>query len=93
MATSKMSAKGQILIPEQLRRNLGLKAGGKVQLIEEGSRLVVTPAAEDPIATATGFLTGKFSLIDDLRSEHRNGLVHEIGRKFSPKKHSRKPAQ
>ena len=77
MSVSHISAKGQILIPRQLRRKLGFKAGGKVQLFEEGGRLVVTPAAEDPIAAATGFLTGKFSLTDDLRRERREEALRE----------------
>jgi len=71
MAVSQMSSKGQILIPRQLRRKLGFKSGGKVQIVEEGGRLIVTPAAEDPIAAATGFLTGKFSLTDDLKREQQ----------------------
>lgn len=71
MAVSQISSKGQILIPKQLRRKLGFKSGGKVQIVEDGGRLIVTPAAEDPIAAATGFLTGKFILTDDLRREHQ----------------------
>ena len=71
MPVSRISEKGQILIPRQLRRKLGFKPGGKVQLIEEGGRLVVTPAADDPIAAATGFLAGRFSLTADLQREHR----------------------
>jgi len=77
MPVSHMSAKGQILIPRQLRRKLGFKAGGKVQLIEEGGRLVIAPAPEDPIAAATGFLTGTFSLTDDLQREHREEARRE----------------
>lgn len=77
MPVSKISAKGQILIPRQLRRKLGFKAGGKVQLIEEGGRLVIAPAADDPIAAAAGFLTGKFSLTDALRREHREEARRE----------------
>ncbi len=77
MPVSHMSEKGQILIPRQLRRKLGFKPGGKVQLIEEEGRLVVTPAADDPIAAATGFLTGKFSLTADLRREHKEEARRE----------------
>ncbi len=77
MPVSHMSEKGQILIPRQLRRKLGFKPGGKVQLIEEGGRLVVTPSPEDPIAAATGFLTGKFSLTADLRRDHREEARRE----------------
>jgi hypothetical protein len=47
------------------------KAGGKVRLIEEGGRLVISPGSDNSIAAATGFLTGKFSLTDDLRHEHQ----------------------
>ena len=77
MAVSQISSKGQILIPRQLRRKLGFKTGGKVQLIEEGGRLIITPAADDPIAAATGFLTGKFSLTDDLRRERQEEARRE----------------
>lgn len=83
MSVSHISEKGQILIPRQLRRKLGFKPGGKVQLIEEGGRLVITPAAEDPIAAATGFLTGRFSLTADLRREHRQEARRE--RKARPR--------
>jgi AbrB family looped-hinge helix DNA binding protein len=83
MPVSQISAKGQILIPRQLRRKLGLKAGGKVQLIEEGGRLVIAPAPDDPIAAATGFLTGKFSLTADLQREHREEARRE--RKARPR--------
>jgi len=71
MSVSHMSDKGQILIPRKLRHKLGFTPGGKVQLVEENGRLIVTPAADDPIAAATGFLTGKFSLTADLQREHR----------------------
>lgn len=83
MPVSHISQKGQILIPRQLRRKLGFKPGGKVQLIEEGGRLVVTPAPEDPIAAATGFLTGTFSLTADLQREHREEARRE--RKARPR--------
>ena len=77
MSVAQISSKGQILIPRQLRRKLGLKAGGKVQLIEEGGRLVIAPAPDDPIAAATGFLTGKFSLTGELLREHREEARRE----------------
>jgi len=93
MPLSKISSKGQILIPHQLRRKLGFKAGGKVQLIEEGGRLVIAPAADDSIAAATGFLIGKFSLTDDLRREHQKELQHRISRRSSPRKPATTPAQ
>lgn len=77
MAVTQLSEKGQILIPKQLRNKLGLKPGGKVQLLEEEGRLVLTAVPPDPIAAATGFLAGPFSLKKDLEREHREETRRE----------------
>jgi AbrB family looped-hinge helix DNA binding protein len=70
MSVTHLTAKGQILVPRNLRRKLGIRPGGKVHLAEEEGRLVLTPVPPDPIQAATGFLKGKFSLTSDLRREH-----------------------
>lgn len=83
MSVTHLSQKGQILVPKQLRRKIGLKPGGKVHLAEEKGRIVVTPVPPDPIQAATGFLKGKFSLTADLRREHREEARRE--RKARPR--------
>jgi AbrB family looped-hinge helix DNA binding protein len=83
MAVTQLSEKGQILIPKQLRRKLGLKPGSKVQLSEEKGRLVLSPVPDDPIAAVAGFLEGDYSLTADLRREHREELERE--RKARPR--------
>jgi AbrB family looped-hinge helix DNA binding protein len=77
MSVTQLTAKGQILVPRQLRRKLGLKPGGKVHLAEEEGRLVLTPVPADPIETATGFLKGRFSLTQDLLREHQEEARRE----------------
>ena len=77
MSVAHLSPKGQILVPKHLRRKLGLKPGGKVHLAEEEGRLVLTPVPPDPIAIATGFLKGKYSLTRDLLREHREKARRE----------------
>ena len=77
MSVAHLSQKGQILVPKQLRRKLGLRPGGKVHMAEEEGRLVVTPVPAVPIQAATGFLKGKFSLTADLRREHREEARRE----------------
>ena len=45
-ATTKMSSKGQVVIPEEIRNALGLKAGSKFVVVGEGDVVilkVVTP--------------------------------------------------
>ncbi|TLY18939.1 MAG: AbrB/MazE/SpoVT family DNA-binding domain-containing protein [Nitrospirae bacterium] len=83
MAIIQISTKGQVLIPRQLRRKFGFKPGEKVQLTEEDGRLVITAVPPDPIAAATGFLKGRFSLTADLRREHRDEARRE--RKARPR--------
>lgn len=77
MSLTQITPKGQILVPKGLRRKLGLKAGGKVHLAEDNGRLIMTPVPADPIAAATGFLEGKFSLTGDLLREHRQEARRE----------------
>ena len=72
MSVAQLMPRGQILVPKNLRRKLGLKPGGKVHMAEDDGRLILTPVPADPIEAATGFLKGKFSLTQDLRREHRN---------------------
>ncbi|NJD69597.1 MAG: AbrB family transcriptional regulator [Candidatus Methylomirabilota bacterium] len=78
MPITQLSQKGQVLVPKAIRRKLGLKPGAKVQLTEEEGRLILSPVPTDPIAAATGFLTGSFSLTGDLRQEHREELRRTI---------------
>ncbi len=66
-----ISPKGQVLIPKRLREKYGVKAGGKVQIIEEIEGIMIKPVPDDPIIAACGFLKGDFSLIEDLLEEHR----------------------
>lgn len=77
MAVTQLSGKGQVLIPKHLRKKLGFKPGGKVQLAEEEGRLILTAVPADPIAAATGFLKGEFSLTQDLRREHQEEVRRE----------------
>jgi AbrB family looped-hinge helix DNA binding protein len=77
MPITHLSEKGQVLIPKALRHKFGLRPGAKVQLAEEAGRLVLSPVPPDPIAAATGFLEGTFSLTADLRREHREDIHRE----------------
>lgn len=62
MPITRLSEKGQVLIPKALRRKFGLKPGASIQWVAEEGRLVLSPVPPDPIAAATSFLKGRFSL-------------------------------
>lgn len=42
---SRVTSKGQVTIPIEMRRKLGIKDGDKVVFIEEGDRIVIANAA------------------------------------------------
>jgi AbrB family looped-hinge helix DNA binding protein len=70
MAIVKTYAKGQIIIPKNLRVKLGIKPGAKVSLRLVDDHLEIRPLPDDPIE----FLTGIFkdhprSLSDELLKE------------------------
>ena len=46
MEVAKITARGQITIPIDIRKKLGVKEGDKVIFIEEGGRIVVANAAK-----------------------------------------------
>ena len=54
---STVSEKGQITVPKRLRERLGIHPGDRLELVEDGGRLVVTKTVqEDPVAAVYGIL-------------------------------------
>jgi AbrB family looped-hinge helix DNA binding protein len=45
-ATTRLSAKGQVVIPADVRRALGLKAGQTLQVRQAGGGVMLTPVLE-----------------------------------------------
>lgn len=43
MNTVKVSPKFQIVIPEEVRKSMGIKAGEKIQVIQYGDRIELIP--------------------------------------------------
>ena len=52
----KISSKGQVVIPAQLREQFGIKKGTRATWREENGRLVLTPITERRIREAMGCL-------------------------------------
>lgn len=59
MQTLRITAKGQITIPAELRKRLGIRAGTRVNWIEEQGRLVLIPMTARGIKEIMGFLKPK----------------------------------
>jgi antitoxin PrlF len=57
-ASSKISSKGQVTVPQEIRRRLGVRAGDRVEFAVERGQVVLKPVrgAEDPLAKYVGAL-------------------------------------
>jgi AbrB family looped-hinge helix DNA binding protein len=66
------TSKGQLVIPAELRRKHGIKAGTKVCFLEDQfGRIILQPVTEDYIARVRGCLAGGPELVKSWLREHR----------------------
>jgi len=76
-----ITRKGQIVIPVSLRRKYGLRKGSRVQVHEEGGRIVVQPLTPECVEAKLDRLYGALRglpLVQDL-AEERALLVFDSG--------------
>jgi AbrB family looped-hinge helix DNA binding protein len=67
-----ISSKGQVVIPAELREQLGLDKGTRATWTEEKGRLVLTPITEQRLDEIMGFLKplpGEPSMFEELFAE------------------------
>jgi AbrB family looped-hinge helix DNA binding protein len=79
MQTLRITARGQITIPAELRKKLKIKAGTRITWMEENGRLVLTPI-ERLLDEIQGFLKpqpGQPSAFEALFDERRRQRIRE----------------
>jgi len=67
----KISSKGWIVIPADLRRKYHLLPGTRVTVVDYGGVLSLVPISEDPVASSAGTLRGRTSLTQAIVREHQ----------------------
>jgi AbrB family looped-hinge helix DNA binding protein len=77
MAVVKISSKGQLVVPVEIRRKLGIKPGHKVNLTLVDGKAVITPLPEDPIKVLRGALKGKPSMTKALLDDRKKEIERE----------------
>jgi len=77
MPIVKTSAKGQLVIPIELRTKYGLKPGSFVYVGDTGKEIMLTPAPVNAIVAACGMLKGGKSLAKELLKERKKELKRE----------------
>lgn len=71
MTIVKTLAKGQIVIPVDIRRRYHIEQGSELQVMEYGGIIHLIPPVEDPVKEACGILPGKPSLSGRLLKERK----------------------
>jgi AbrB family looped-hinge helix DNA binding protein len=66
MYTVKVSTKGWVVIPKDLREKYGIEKGMQVQVVDYGEVLALVPLPSDPVEALHGMLAAKPSLTADL---------------------------
>jgi AbrB family looped-hinge helix DNA binding protein len=74
MTISKVTIKGQVIIPAQLRKKFNIKKGTRIAIMEgEGRVILIKPLPGDPIEASRGMLKGKKSLTKSLLNDRQEG--------------------
>lgn len=56
--SSKVTSKGQVVIPKKLRDKYGIRTATAIRWIEKDQGILMVPESEDPIMAARGMLKG-----------------------------------
>jgi AbrB family looped-hinge helix DNA binding protein len=69
--TSRVTSKGQLVIPARLRRRFGIKKGTLISFIENHGRIIVQPVTREFIRSLRGSLKGEPSALEVLLEERK----------------------
>lgn len=72
------TSKGQVVVPAELRRKHGIRAGTKVKFLEDRfGRIILQPITEEYIDRVTGILADGPDLLESWYKEHRKEGEHD----------------
>ena len=85
MELAKITTKGQITIPVEIRKKLHLKPGDKVLFIEEGNKITVTNSSLAALTTIQDKLKGEATNRGLKDEQEVVNLVKQVRRRRSSK--------
>ena len=77
----KISSKGWLVIPADLRRKYHLRPGTKVTVVDYGGVLSLVPIADDAISASAGTLSSPTSLTASVVKQHQQEVAATAGRR------------
>jgi len=69
--SSRVTSKGQVVIPKKLREKYGIRSATAIRWIEKDQGILMVPESEDPIVAARGMLKGSGILKAYLKEKKR----------------------
>ncbi|BBO72959.1 hypothetical protein DSCW_03760 [Desulfosarcina widdelii] len=75
---SKVTSKGQIVIPKEIRSKYGITKATVIHWIQRGEGVLMIPDSEDSIIAAKGMIAKSGSL-DKLLQDRRSAMLKEDG--------------
>ena len=69
MLKSKVSVRGQTVIPQEIRERLGIEPNSEIAWWIEGGTVTVVPIPEDPVEASIGMFAGRGYTLDDFLKE------------------------
>jgi len=84
IATSKVTTKGQIVIPKRIREKYGIYPSTSIRWIEKKEGILMVPDSEDPIVAARGMLEGTGVLKAYQKEKEKEKEMEE--KRFAPVK-------
>lgn len=67
----KSTIKGQILIPATIRKKYHIEKDTPLRIYDEGTRIVIEPMPNDPIAEGKGMLSSKGRVLKSLIADRK----------------------
>ena len=71
MKQSKVSVRGQTVIPQEIREELGIKPNSRLAWSTRNGTIIAIPIPEDPVEASIGILAGKGFTLDDFLRERQ----------------------
>lgn len=87
MELARISSKGQITIPREIRKKLNLKAGDKVLFLEEGDKIIFANSSMVALKEIQKAMKGEAEKQGIKSEEDVNSLVKDIRKEIWDKKY------
>ena len=77
MITTVLSEKGQVVIPQEVRKRLALQKGDRFEVRVEADHVVLQRLPRHPFLELAGAFKGDYSLTEDLLAEREADRLRE----------------